>query len=92
MIEINWKNDYKDKFICYKCEEGKLKLLSINKFKKVLFQCTKCKHFCFSSYRLSHRARHIESPLKSNVPLGKKTIEEILFAQGAMPKELHLEV
>ena len=38
MIEINWKNDYKDKFICYRCEEGKLKLLSIDKFEKVLFQ------------------------------------------------------
>ena len=82
MIEINWKNDYKDKFICYKCEEGKLKLLSINKFKKVLFQCTKCKHYCFSSYKLSHRNRHIESPLKIEYTAWKKDYRGDFICSG----------
>jgi integrase/transcription elongation factor Elf1 len=82
MIEINWKNDYKDKFICYRCEEGKLEVCRIDKLKKIVFQCSECKRYCSSSNELSHRARHIESPLKIEYAAWKKDYRGDFICSG----------
>ncbi|BDA70005.1 hypothetical protein CAL7716_080100 [Calothrix sp. PCC 7716] len=42
MIKINWKQDYKQEFICPKCEQNQVKFLTTFQKNKVRFKCDNC--------------------------------------------------
>ncbi|BAZ46968.1 hypothetical protein NIES4102_40140 (plasmid) [Chondrocystis sp. NIES-4102] len=62
MIEIDWKNDYCNDFVCYKCQQAKLKLGRFEKGKK-LFYCPQCQRKVSSSINLNRRSLYLESRL-----------------------------
>jgi len=63
MLEINWKQDYKNEFICPLCEQSQLGLGGFNQGKRQ-FQRPSCKSRLLASMKLSSRSRYLDSRLK----------------------------
>jgi transcription elongation factor Elf1 len=63
MLEINWKQDYENEFICPNCEQSPLGLGGFKKGERQ-FACPRCKSKTLASVKLSSRLRYSDSRLK----------------------------
>jgi integrase/transcription elongation factor Elf1 len=63
MIEVDWKKDYQDEFICPACNNGHLRLSGFHRGKKK-FTCKNCQSQTVASINLNRRSLYLNSRLQ----------------------------
>ena len=61
MLEINWKQDYNNEFICPACEQSQLGLGGFKRGERQ-FKCPRCKSLPLASVKLSSRFKYSNTP------------------------------